>query len=159
MANRWARAAKISLVSLGGLASAASVLQGLPAFWWLGTLLVTLGSYWLLAHRDPWVSLSWLREKVYSVGLAQAERPRWMGIRATIFHAAPVYFSAGLLLLCVSQLDLSTGRASLVALARTVGTVNLQLLLVLVGTWLLFRACEIARAVQRHVNASGQINN
>lgn len=157
MVDRWARAAKISLISLACLAGVASVLRALPAVWWLGSLLVLVGSYWLLGHRDPWVSLSWLREKVYRIDLAQVARPSWVGAKAGIALAGPAYFGAGLIFLSTSQLDLSTGRGSFIA--QVVGTVNLQLLLVLVGTWLLFRACEIARAVQRHVNASGQINN
>jgi hypothetical protein len=160
MAKLWARVAKISLIGLACIAGIASVLQTLPARWWLLALIVLAGSYWLLGHRDPWVSLSSLRETAYRIDMAQAARPSWVGAKASISSAAGVYFGASLLFLSTSQSDLSTGRAGIVtALAKSVGTVNLQLLSVLVGTCLLFWACETARAVQRHVNASGQIKN
>lgn len=160
MAKPWARASKILIISLACVAGIASVLQTLPARWWLATLVVLVGSYWLLGHRDPWVSLSSLRETAYRIDIAQATRPSWVGARASISSAAGVYFGVSLLFLSTSQFDLSIGRASIVtSLARSVGSVNLQLLSVIVGTGLLFWACETARALQRHTNASGQIKN
>lgn len=156
------RAIKIVLVCLAIAAGVAIVLKTIPFLWWCGALTVLTTAYWSIISRDPWVSPASLRKLGESIHRVEKSRPDWIAPKRSVSSSGTTYFAIALLLLFASQFDYSTATGRGVffkSLAPVISPLSIQLLLISVGTALLFWSYETIKAVQRHISQTGQIRD
>ena len=156
------RAIKIVLICLAIAAGFAIVLKTIPVLWWCGILISLTILYWLIASRDPWVSAASLRKLAAGIHGVEKSRPDWIAPKRSVSSSGTSYFAIALLLLFASQFDYptATGRGVFFrTLAPVISPLSIQLLLVSVGTALLFWSYETIKAIRRHISQAGQIRD
>ena len=160
MGNHAFRAIKIALICLAIAAGVAIVIKTIPFIWWCGILSLLTVLYWSIASRDPWVSSKSLSKLAQRIANVEKTRPGWVGPTRSVSSSGTTYFAIALLLLSASQFDYSTvtGRGIFFkALATVIGPLSIQLMLVSVGTALLFWSYETMKGIRRHISPTGQI--
>lgn len=158
MGKHVVRAIKIAIICVAAIIGVAAVLKSMAIGWWCVALLVLTCAYWPIGPHDPWLSAKSLRDISHRMEAVQASRPDWVAPKQSISSAGLMYFGTALLLLSASQLDFSTGRDGVLkSLAQVTGSATIQLLLVLIGTCMLFWSYETMQAIRRHITPTGQI--
>ena len=153
---------RLNFICLAIAAGLAIVLKTIPLLWWCGGLTLLTTVYWLIASRDPWVSSASLQKLAESIRAVERSRPHWISPKRSVSSSGTTYLAIALMLLGASQFDYSTTTDRGVffkALAPAISPLSIQLLLVSVGTALLFWSYETMMAIRRHISTTGQIRN